>query len=294
MKISAIGLAIASVVAVALFLTTRPERPSYVSSYFFDESRFALVRPGMSPDEVRDLIGPPLWRSKLSGRDEFIWTYSSMPAPVREWTGFEVRFDASRRSTSAKRHNASQDKDPETGQYRLAGPRPPQRPRILQALQLNMIQGEAPRFGVGEERFLIQVMASWCTACTAMRPKVEALLADADSRPIKLMLISIDETEEPLRRYLREHHIEHPVAWDPRQSLPGFDRAKGIPKYALLQDGMLCWFDFEHPEIEDQLADLSWFLRYPDFRQGVIPMITRRAGRRRTKHCTGPGPRRSS
>jgi hypothetical protein len=55
------------------------------------------------------------------------------------------------------------------------------------------------------------------------------------------------------------------VAWDPQQSLPGLVREKGIPQYALLQDGMICWFDFEHPELSDQLADLSWFMHYPDF-----------------------------
>ena len=266
----AFGLAVASAIAVTVFLVNQKTRPSYEAAYFFDESRFGLVRTGMSADEVRDLIGLPLWRSKLTTGD-VIWNYSSMPGPVREWIAFQVRFDASQRVKSAERLTASQEMDPDTGQYLLRGKRPPRPPELLSALALNMIQGEAPRFGIGEERYLVQVMASWCTPCTTQRPKVEALLANANL-PIKLMLVSIDEDKEALHSYLRKHRIEHPVAWDPHQSMPGFRQDKGIPRYALLQDGMICWFDFEHSSTTGLtviLADLSWFIRYPDFQNAV-------------------------
>ena len=225
----ALGLAVTSAIAVTVFLVNHKTRPTYAAAYFFDESRFGLVRPGMSADDVRELIGLPL-RRQLTDRDEFIWTYSSA-VPAREWINFQVRFNASQRVNSANRLTASQEMDPETGQYLLIGARPPRPPQLLTALALNMIQGEPPRFGIGEERYLVQVMASWCMPCTTQRPKVEALLANANL-PIKLMLVSIDEDKEALHAYLRKHRIEHSVAWDPHQSMPGFRRDKGIPRYA--------------------------------------------------------------
>ena len=114
-------------------------------------------------------------------------------------------------------------------------------------------------------------MASWCGVCTTKRPKVEAILAKANL-PIKLMLVSVDEDKEALNAYLRKRRIEHAVAWEPHLSMPGFVRAKGIPQYGLLQDGMICWFDFEHAsttELSVYLADLSWFIRYPDFQNAA-------------------------
>jgi hypothetical protein len=241
-----------------------------VASYFFDESRFAAVRPGMSEGEVRDLIGPALWVSRLAGRDERIWTYSSMPEPVAEWTGFEVRFDGSGRVLTSRHGAVRQEKDPNTGQYLLSGSRPPRPPTSLTAWPLQMVRGEPPRLGAGGERVLVQVMASWCGACTKQRPDVEGMLSRAGgSPPIKLVLVSVDEEQKALLRYLDEHHVKHPVAWDPGESLPGFVRDKGIPCYALLQDGMICWFDFERADPADALADLEWFVRYA-MRRGTL------------------------
>jgi hypothetical protein len=260
------GLAVFLAIALAVVLALRPARPPFVASYFFDESRFAAIRPGMSEGEVRDLIGPALWISRLAGRDERIWTYSSMPEPVAEWTNFEVRFDGSGRVLFSRHGTVGQEKDPKTRQYPLIGFRPPRPPTSLAAWPLQMVRGEPPHLGAGGERVLVQVMASWCGACTAQRPQVEAMLARiGGSRPIKLLLVSIDEDENGLLRYLEEHKVEHPVAWDPRQSLPAFVRNKGIPEYALLQDGIICWFDFERAELADSMADLEWFIQYPHF-----------------------------
>jgi thiol-disulfide isomerase/thioredoxin len=257
-------LAIAIVVAVVV--ARQPARPPFVASYFFDERRFAAIRPGMTADEVRDRVGPALWQSRPVGRDERIWTYSSMPQPVAEWTEFEVRFDGGGRVLSSRHGTVRQEKDPKTGRYPLAGATPPRPPGTLSAWPLRMIRGEPPHLGAGGERVLVQVMASWCGPCTRQRPAIEAMLArTGGSRPIKLVLVSIDEDEKALLKYLDEHHIEHPVAWDPRQSFPGFVRDKGIPRYSLLQEGMICWFDLEHTDEGDALADLEWFIRYPDF-----------------------------
>ncbi|MCG8651804.1 MAG: hypothetical protein MI861_18330 [Pirellulales bacterium] len=237
------------------------------TAYYFVESNFDKIQPGMSGDEVRELIGLPLDRSKLSDREEFIWKYSSMPGPVPSWLAVEVRFGEDQTVISAERSTVFQTKNSETGQYGVYGARPPQRPIARSSLGLEMIQGDDPQFAVGQGRYLVQVVASWCAPCTRQRPRVETLLENSQS-PIELVLVSIDEDKDKLLGYLKEHQIEHAVAWDPQESLPGFERTKGIPRYALLQDGMICWFDLEYGSGVENVFfdDLNWFIHYPGFR----------------------------
>lgn len=268
------GLCVAAAIAVAVASMKAPaEDAPFVASYFFDEARFNNVKPGMTKNDVRDLVGPALSQRRVSGLDIQVWTYSSMPSPVEQHTEFEVRFNRADKVVSTHRDRHTQQRDEKTGRYSLSGARPPQRPLLLSDFNPEMISGDKPQFAVGQQRYLIQVMASWCPACHKSRPEVEALLSrDTSSPPLKLLLVSIDEDEQALRGYIKRNGITCAVAWDARNSLPGFRRSKegeGIPRYAILQDGVLAWFDFEHSEHADSLADLEWFMKYPHFAKQV-------------------------
>ena len=244
-------------------------RPPYVASYFFSEDRFARVTPGMTPDDVRDLLGPPLFRQRGQDGTDY-WQYSVTPTAeastggVPKYTELTVTFDRGGHAMGRGGSTHINPIDPKTGQYRLLGPRPPARPQRLDRWELPMVQGEAPRLGTAGEAWVIQVMAERCGPCGQQRPVAEAMVA-RQSAMNGLVLVSVDEDEHALLKYVKGHDLREPIARLTGSTLAGFDRQKGIPQYAVLRDGYIWWFDFAlYADDPDRMRDLEWFIRQQD------------------------------
>ena len=74
---------------------------NYWTSPYFSQEAFRKIRPGMSPDEVRDIVGPPLetWQSRMtptntpSESDRSIWVYSKPERHYKPYKRFVVEFN---------------------------------------------------------------------------------------------------------------------------------------------------------------------------------------------------------
>lgn len=85
---------------VSLVIKWYPVTNYYTSPHFSQEA-FQKIYPGMSPDEVRDLVGPPLERfhresidPETSLKSEYnIWEYSKPDRQYKPYKRFVVEFD---------------------------------------------------------------------------------------------------------------------------------------------------------------------------------------------------------
>jgi hypothetical protein len=66
----------------------------------FSETRFAAVRIGMSSQEVKALLGPPL--KELCGPENCAWRYSWQDTPTADYDQRSISFDASWRVTELR------------------------------------------------------------------------------------------------------------------------------------------------------------------------------------------------
>lgn len=67
----------------------------YIAAPFFSEERFARVRPGMTDEQVRDLLGYPLSRFGPvlgSGRVDWMYAFPASVEPPIRYPNFEVSF----------------------------------------------------------------------------------------------------------------------------------------------------------------------------------------------------------
>ena len=128
-----------------------------------------------------------------------------------------------------------------------------------------MIQGKPPDLDSQNQWYLIQIMASWCSPCTAQRVALEKLLyGNKRVVPIQLMLVSIDEDRKALDKYIEDNDITCPIAWDPGNRLdPLFSSnpPNMIPKYLVLRGHTVYPFDWlmDVVWVEEVLQDLLWF-----------------------------------
>ena len=137
---------------------------NYNASEFFSVRAFEKIKPAMSEDAVRALIGPPLSRSvRASEPDRVRWHYTSQKNAQSSWTECTIRFDRkSRKVVSTDRSRCLPFKDKKTGEYVRMGPRRPAPHWRIDQFCLPMLQGDPPTIsGDPDHVYLIQTMASW-------------------------------------------------------------------------------------------------------------------------------------
>ena len=105
------ALVILAIAAVTGFLWLRPAGRSAIRQMlgidfsappFFSRAAFGRIEPGMTKDEVRDLVGYPMWRYSIVDLEgtEF-WQYSIVASDhAPSYTHYEVQFSADRQKVT--------------------------------------------------------------------------------------------------------------------------------------------------------------------------------------------------
>jgi hypothetical protein len=236
---------------------------NYFTNDDFSVENFKQIKAGMTCQEVRNLIGIPLnrWR----GSRWWIWKYSMPLVPEKRYREYEVVFDnTTNKVIWIAKPLARVSWVPRANQWAGLRPKPASAWQITD-FNYPMIQGQLPEMReMATRTYIIQVMATWCKPCARDRARIKELLKkDLSDVSVELLLVSVDESEQALRKYLDENRITVPVAWDPKKLLSKPMNQSLIPRHLLLRGGTLYPFDFPHfsGESEDFYDDLKWFIR---------------------------------
>jgi len=96
---------------------------------------------------------------------------------------------------------------------------PPQPPKsvTLPALALQRPDGQASSFheALGGSVAVIDLWATWCTACERERPKLARLDAAYRAQGLRVIGLNVGETPNTVTAYLTEHPLPYPVYLDP-------------------------------------------------------------------------------
>jgi outer membrane protein assembly factor BamE (lipoprotein component of BamABCDE complex) len=113
---AAMRLSLALIVCAA-FLGACSRKPDYVANPYFSDKKFAQVKPGMTGDEVRDLLGCPLDRfgpiAEDGGRVDWNYTFPAevTTGPVR-FHQFTVAFGSDGKVRKAQMNQAGMEWSP--------------------------------------------------------------------------------------------------------------------------------------------------------------------------------------
>ncbi|WP_347330879.1 TlpA family protein disulfide reductase [Marinimicrobium locisalis] len=98
-----------------------------------------------------------------------------------------------------------------------------------QAIALEQYQGKV---------VYVDFWASWCGPCRRSFPKLEALHQKYGEQGFEVIAINLDEQEADAHKFLDEHPVSFPIAWDPEGKVAGEYQLKGMPSAFLLdRDG---------------------------------------------------------
>jgi len=91
------------------------------------------------------------------------------------------------------------------------------RAATLPVVELTRIDGhaESPKVALGGSVAVIDLWATWCTACEQERPKLERLHAAYGSRGLRVIGLNVGETPSVVKAYLAENRISYPIYLDP-------------------------------------------------------------------------------
>ena len=76
-------------------------------------------------------------------------------------------------------------------------------------------QAESLKAALGGSVAVIDLWATWCTACEQERPKLERLHAAYGSQGLRVIGLNVGETPSVVKAYLVENHISYPIYLDP-------------------------------------------------------------------------------
>ena len=99
-----------------------------------------------------------------------------------------------------------------------ASNRPPvARAAVLPAVELTRVNGggESLKAALGGSVAVIDLWATWCTACEQQRPKLERLHAAYFARGLRVIGLDVGETASVLDAYLADHRTSYPIYLDP-------------------------------------------------------------------------------
>ncbi|MEI9947448.1 MAG: TlpA disulfide reductase family protein [Pseudomonadota bacterium] len=87
----------------------------------------------------------------------------------------------------------------------------------LPAVALTRIDGQAEslKAALGGSVAVIDLWATWCTACEQERPKLERLHAAYASQGLRVIGLNVGETPSVVNAYLAENRISYPIYLDP-------------------------------------------------------------------------------
>jgi len=94
---------------------------------------------------------------------------------------------------------------------------PKARAAVLPALEVQGLDGKASslKAALGGSVAVVDLWATWCTACERERPKLERLHAAYAERGLRVIGLDVGETSSVVSAYLAENRIAYPVYLDP-------------------------------------------------------------------------------
>jgi len=94
---------------------------------------------------------------------------------------------------------------------------PAPRAVTLPAVELSRSDGHAEslKAALGGSVAVIDLWATWCTACEQERPKLERLHAAYRARGLRVIGLNVGETPSVVSAYLAESRISYPIFLDP-------------------------------------------------------------------------------
>lgn len=94
---------------------------------------------------------------------------------------------------------------------------PVPRASTLPPVELTRIDGHAEslKVALAGSVAVIDLWATWCTACEQERPKLERLHAAYGSQGLRVIGLNVGESPSVIRAYLAENRISYPIFLDP-------------------------------------------------------------------------------
>jgi len=93
----------------------------------------------------------------------------------------------------------------------------PVRAAVLPELEVLTLAGQASSLSgeLAGKVTLIDLWATWCTACERQQPKLERLHAAYADRGLRVVGLDVGEAPSVVRDYLKTHRVTYPVYVDP-------------------------------------------------------------------------------
>ncbi len=92
------------------------------------------------------------------------------------------------------------------------------------------------RWDLAEQRgkvVLVNVWASWCPPCRQETPGLIAIANEYRGKPFEIIGASMDDSTEPVRRFIDQFHVPYPVVMPPEDS-PINAAVEGLPTSFLI------------------------------------------------------------
>lgn len=244
------------VLIVTFILCGCATAPRYSALPYFSPEQFARVSPDMSEDEVRDLIGPPVYRypSKLKS-DETMWQYTRTGKTGKPWDEYLVAFDARR---NVQRRLTQTRASGNTNPFWMVSP------KRTPKLELTLISGERVRLDTyWDGLLLVNSYYSKPAAWLALKERL-TVLTENEAAAFHVLLVCVNENLEGVEQFVINTPFEVQVAHDPEGRI--LKTMKSTGKYHrlfLLEGGEVVPFNdvaYEHYR-DAYLDDLVWLIR---------------------------------
>lgn len=114
-----------------------------------------------------------------------------------------------------------------------------QRPTSLPALELTRSDGRTESLGVAlaGSVTVIDLWATWCTACEQERPKLERLQAAYGGRGLRVIGLNVGESRGVVDSYLGANRVSYPIYLDPDFRLADALGEKRLPTILVVDAG---------------------------------------------------------
>jgi peroxiredoxin len=111
------------------------------------------------------------------------------------------------------------------------------------ALALRTLGGDSVRVGAGGPVTLVNVWATWCTACREEMADLESLHRDFASQGLRVLAVSVDQGDGArVRRFASRERLTMPIAHDPTGLVQELYQVMAVPEtYLVGGDGRLLW-----------------------------------------------------